>query len=147
MAENPASHALDAIHDEATKLLNQNPPKSIEAGLRLIISLARYQHDVRINAEKDAVPGSGSAVEPEDNLTLTEAYDELVNWTRSLLRVVEENRAEIEEILTGASELPSGCPSHGSLAELAFRGVHGKLVEVNGFVKIVRRKILNGGKP
>jgi hypothetical protein len=146
MTEKAMSQAFDAIHDEATKLLKQSPPEPIETGLRLIESIARYQHDVRTNTEKGADPSAESAPDPEDNLSFGEAYDELTKWTRSLLRVVEGGRGEIEEILTGVSALPKGCPSHGSLAALAYRDVHKKLSEVVGLTNIVREKILRGGK-
>ena len=41
--------ALDAIHDEASRILNLVPTGAHEltGGLQLIISLARYKHDVR----------------------------------------------------------------------------------------------------
>jgi hypothetical protein len=137
MSENAISQAFDAIHDEAVRLLRQNPPEPIEAGLRLIVSLARYKADVR---------NDGSNPEPGANLSLAEAYDMLASWTRSLLAVIQEHRAEIEEILTGTGELPKGCPSHGSLASLVFGDARKKFTEVKGMMEIVDRKIRHGGK-
>ena len=52
--------ALDAIHDEAVRLLGLDPPDEIEEGLNLIASLARYGFDVRTEGEKRrAEPESG----------------------------------------------------------------------------------------
>jgi hypothetical protein len=51
------SEALSAIHDEAMKLLKFDIPEEVREGLMLIISLARYEHDVRSDQEKE----SGSA--------------------------------------------------------------------------------------
>jgi hypothetical protein len=43
------SKALDAIHDEAVRILSLVPSDAheINRGLQLIISLARYKHDIR----------------------------------------------------------------------------------------------------
>jgi hypothetical protein len=53
MNEKAMSEALDAIHDEATKLLKHGLPQEVQRHLELIISLARYKHDVRSSQEKD----------------------------------------------------------------------------------------------
>ena len=47
------SEALNAIHDEAVRLLNllSMNQKDLEDGLQIIISLARYKHDVRTTSE------------------------------------------------------------------------------------------------
>lgn len=50
MTEDQMSKTLDAIHDEAARLLNfEGPEKEREMsdGLQLIMSLARYKFDVR----------------------------------------------------------------------------------------------------
>ena len=52
MNEQAMSEALNAIHDEAMKLLKFDLPDEVDRGLHLIISLARYQHDVRTEQEK-----------------------------------------------------------------------------------------------
>lgn len=54
MSEEAMSKALDAIHDEAVKLLKFDVPEEVSAGLSLIISLARYKFDVRTQEEKRA---------------------------------------------------------------------------------------------
>jgi hypothetical protein len=43
------SKALDAIHEEASRILNLVPAGAhdVSGGLQLIISLARYKHDIR----------------------------------------------------------------------------------------------------
>ena len=51
MSEEPMSRALDAIHDETEKLLLLELPSDVRRGLEVIISLARYQLDVRGNSE------------------------------------------------------------------------------------------------
>jgi hypothetical protein len=52
MNEEAMSKALNAIHDEAVKLLQQNLPEEVRKGLDLIVSIARYKCDVRSNQEK-----------------------------------------------------------------------------------------------
>ncbi len=52
MNEKQLTEALSAIHDEAIKLLNYEIPKEVQKGLQLIISIARYQTDVRSSEEK-----------------------------------------------------------------------------------------------
>jgi two-component sensor histidine kinase len=47
MDEAQMSKALDAIHEEAVKLLEHEMPHEVNNGLHLIISLARYKSDVR----------------------------------------------------------------------------------------------------
>ncbi len=43
------SKALNAIHDEASRILKLVPAgaSDVSGGLQLIISLARYKHDIR----------------------------------------------------------------------------------------------------
>lgn len=43
------NQALDAIHEEASRILNLVPADAydVSGGLGLIISLARYKHDIR----------------------------------------------------------------------------------------------------
>ncbi len=43
------NQALDAIHEEALRILNLVPAGAydVSGGLDLIISLARYKHDIR----------------------------------------------------------------------------------------------------
>ncbi len=52
MDEAQMSEALDAIHDEAVKLLQHEMPHKVNNGLHLIISLARYKSDVRTSQER-----------------------------------------------------------------------------------------------
>ena len=53
MNEGQMSEALDAIHDEALKLLQRDDlPHAIEEGLQLIMSIARHKFDVRNEKEK-----------------------------------------------------------------------------------------------
>jgi len=47
MTEEAMSKALDAIHEEAIKLLQPNLSKEVREGLNLIISIARYKFDNR----------------------------------------------------------------------------------------------------
>ena len=55
--DQPRADALNAIHDEAVKLLDKSMGQEVRNGIELIISLARYGHDIRTNAE--AAPLSG----------------------------------------------------------------------------------------
>jgi len=52
MSEKQLTEALSAIHDEAEKLLNYEMPEEVQKGLELIISISRYQTDVRSSEEK-----------------------------------------------------------------------------------------------
>jgi hypothetical protein len=54
MSEKDMSQALDAIHDEAIKLLQQDLPEEVREGLDLIVSIARYKHDIRSSQEKQS---------------------------------------------------------------------------------------------
>lgn len=45
------SKALDAIHDEAVKLLHANVSDEVRNGLELIRSLAQHKFDVRSEGE------------------------------------------------------------------------------------------------
>ena len=54
MSEKVMSEALDAIHNEALKLLQNDLPEEIREGLDLIVSIARYKQDVRTNEEKQS---------------------------------------------------------------------------------------------
>lgn len=49
MIDDATDKAFSAIHDVASRLLPLVPPDAIDisGGLELIMSLARYQHDVR----------------------------------------------------------------------------------------------------
>jgi hypothetical protein len=53
MNEHAMSDALDAIHDEAEKLLRFDLPPEAEEIVDLIMSIARYQLDVRTDVEID----------------------------------------------------------------------------------------------
>ncbi|HEY9502689.1 MAG TPA: hypothetical protein VIR01_13735 [Pyrinomonadaceae bacterium] len=59
MTEETTNEAFDAIHDEASRLLALVPPDApdFRGGLHLIMSLARYKHDVRSVAEINKVRG------------------------------------------------------------------------------------------
>ena len=52
MNEEAMNKAFEAIHDKALELLQYDLPKEVNDGLRLIVSLARYQHDVRTDEER-----------------------------------------------------------------------------------------------
>lgn len=53
MDKAPDPHeAFEAIQEVALKLMKQKLPADVESGLELIISLTRYQFDVRTEAEK-----------------------------------------------------------------------------------------------
>lgn len=45
------SEALDAIHDQALRILNLSGNSTVDAGLELIIALSRYKHDLRTDEE------------------------------------------------------------------------------------------------
>jgi hypothetical protein len=47
MDESTKAEALAAVHDVATRLLKHDMPKEVNEGLRLIISITSYKHDVR----------------------------------------------------------------------------------------------------
>jgi hypothetical protein len=47
MNETAMSKAMDAVHDEALKLLQHELPEEVQKGLELIVSIARYKFDVR----------------------------------------------------------------------------------------------------
>jgi hypothetical protein len=51
MTEDAMSRALDAIHEEATRLLAMNIPTEARGGLDRIISLAQYKFDNRSEEE------------------------------------------------------------------------------------------------
>jgi hypothetical protein len=48
----PLQQALDAIHDEASKLLEMDITPEVQEKIELIISLARHGFDVRTDAEQ-----------------------------------------------------------------------------------------------
>jgi hypothetical protein len=52
MSEEAMSKALDAIYEEAIKLLQPNLPEEVREGLDLIISIARYKFDNRSSHDK-----------------------------------------------------------------------------------------------
>jgi len=52
MSEEGVSNALDAIHDEAQKLLQLNLPPEVKKDLELILAIARYKTDVRSRQER-----------------------------------------------------------------------------------------------
>jgi hypothetical protein len=54
MSEKVMSEALDAIHNEAIKLLQHDLSEEIREGLDLIVSIARYKQDIRTNEEKQS---------------------------------------------------------------------------------------------
>ena len=47
MTEEAMSEALDAIYEEAERLSRLDLPTDVSEGLALIMSIARYKHDVR----------------------------------------------------------------------------------------------------
>lgn len=47
------SKALDAIYQEAERLKTYDVPADVAGGLDLIMSIARYKHDVRSTTEID----------------------------------------------------------------------------------------------
>jgi hypothetical protein len=53
VSEEQMSEALDAIHDEAEKLLARDDlPSEVEDKVSLIMSIARHQMDVRTEEER-----------------------------------------------------------------------------------------------
>jgi len=53
MSEDAKSEAFSAIHDEAEKLLIRDDlPEEVEEGLERIMAIARYEGDVRTDAER-----------------------------------------------------------------------------------------------
>jgi hypothetical protein len=62
MNEQSMSEALDAIHNEAVKLLALDLSPEADAIIELIVSLSRYKHDVRTAAEA----GDSTAIEETD---------------------------------------------------------------------------------
>ncbi|HEY9794905.1 MAG TPA: hypothetical protein V6D30_04625 [Leptolyngbyaceae cyanobacterium] len=54
MSEKAMSEALDAIYDEAMKLLQHELPEEVIKGLDLIVSIARYKSDIRPSQEKQS---------------------------------------------------------------------------------------------
>lgn len=52
MKDEAQIEAFKAIHDVAVSLLRHSNSEEITRGLELIISLARYQHDVRTEEER-----------------------------------------------------------------------------------------------
>jgi hypothetical protein len=53
MNEEAMSKALDAIHDEALKLMKHELSPEVERGIELILSIARYKTDVRSSADME----------------------------------------------------------------------------------------------
>jgi hypothetical protein len=51
--EEAMNDALDAIHGEASKLLEHDLPKEAMERIELIISIARYKHDVRGKEDRE----------------------------------------------------------------------------------------------
>ncbi len=54
MSEKAMSEALDAVHDEAMKLLQHELPEEVRKRLDLIVSIARYKSDIRSSKEKQS---------------------------------------------------------------------------------------------
>lgn len=52
MDEKLMSEALDAIYDEAVKLLKYETSEEVRKGIELIISISRYKFDVRSKKDK-----------------------------------------------------------------------------------------------
>lgn len=67
-----------------------------------------------------------------------EAYQRLRSWSKSLSNQVASCWPQIQEALDENSPLPSGCPSHASLALLILAQVEKDLSEVNGAMADVR---------
>ncbi len=75
-----------------------------------------------------------------------ESYKRLRNSIKVLARTVESHYDEIKEALDPNSKLPQeGCPSHESMAELIYRRVKKKFVEVEGAVSDVEKAIRKSG--
>ncbi len=78
--------------------------------------------------------------EPEvPDLSFEEACKELTGWTKALLYEVEHRLPEMQTIL--AESNGKTFPSRQQQALLVFRGVTGKLFEVQEFVKMVERVV------
>lgn len=76
-------------------------------------------------------------------LTFAEKYDLLRSWSKSLANQVQSTLPEIEWALNPATKLPKGCPSHGSLALMAFKRIEEAVEEVVASAKMVREDISN----
>ena len=63
--------------------------------------------------------------------SVSEEYDRLINWSKSLLLKLENDRAEFEETLSGKRKILDNCPSRASMGHLIFRGVEQSIDEVN----------------
>jgi hypothetical protein len=63
MTEEATSGAFSAISDEATRLLQLGLSEDVDASLELIISICRYQTDVRNEGERERTE---RAVRPQD---------------------------------------------------------------------------------
>jgi len=66
----------------------------------------------------------------------------LKQWAKSLERSIESTTPEIESILDGHGDLPTNCPSRGSLAAMAFRNIEKALDEVNGACQDIKKRLL-----
>lgn len=73
---------------------------------------------------------------------LRDDMQRLKSWAKSLENSTEHTYAEIHKILDSQDALPSGCPSRGSLAAMAFRNIEKKLDEVNGAAQDIRKRLL-----
>mgnify|MGYP001488179336 CR=1 FL=1 len=70
-----------------------------------------------------------------------EYIKELKGWINGLNNEMNNRYDELIEILKGNVQIPKGCPSKESMAEMLLREIGKKLDEVNGMYDIVKKKI------
>lgn len=82
MTEQAMSEALEAIQAEAEKLLDLNPSPEAEKIIDRIIAIARYQHDVRTDAESGRVSPAITETEEERHRRKMMESDDPDIWTK-----------------------------------------------------------------
>jgi hypothetical protein len=83
---------------------------------------------------------------PETQLSVEDAYDLLLSWSRTLMTRATDMKCEVFSSLDSASPMPSDALSRASMALLAFRQVRIAQEEVAGAVKRVENAIRLSGK-
>jgi hypothetical protein len=66
---------------------------------------------------------------------INEAATRLESWTKTLLNHINSGYPQVREVLNGKSDLPHGCPSKESLAELCLREFKSDIVEITAAFK------------
>ena len=78
---------------------------------------------------------------PEPQLSLEDAYERLLSWSRTLVTRATDMKCEVFSRLNSATPMPSDAPSRAAMALLAFRKVRIAQEEVEGAVKQVENAI------